>query len=197
MYPIHWRILLLRLSLIVFSWAQNSIGFVCINNPNLEQENEQFIMHWVCAKTESALNSPTILIIKYCRSYLQVQKILDKRKADGNYFIDLLFQGDGSINQTKSRLEEIFRKGQRINIGIYGIKFSVSCVLKNQIDFYKVLGGGQQKYIHRNNCGLITTQVRPICYINDTGRIGMTTNNIKFMNRNAKKMVSSILCPKR
>lgn len=65
--------------------------FVCVNSPELEYENDQFVMDQVCATTIAELDDQSIRTINSCRSYLQVQQISDICTIDGNYILDSIF----------------------------------------------------------------------------------------------------------
>ena len=81
----------------------------CVNRPTLEHKNDIFLMDAVCAKTKEEVSDANVRIINYCRNYLEVQRLSDICTADGQFIIRSVWDGDRSITQSQSLLEEILQ----------------------------------------------------------------------------------------
>ena len=67
-------------------------------------------MDAVSAKTKEEVSDTNVRIINYCRNYLEVQRLSDICTADGQFIIKSVWDGDRSITQSQSRLEEILQE---------------------------------------------------------------------------------------
>ena len=74
-----------------------------------------------------------------------------------------------------------------------GTKSFVHNVMKDPIDYNKVLANGQQQCTHQNAYGHFTTQVRTTCYTKAIGKIGIATHNINLIDMNDLMMKFFIL----
>ena len=175
----------------------------CVDRSKLEREKDIFLMDAVCARSKEELSDPKIRTINYCRNYLEIKRLSDICTADGHYIITSVFNGNQSVTQSQSRLEEIIQDRPRN---------------KEWAEWRKLL----QLFCHAglnqliNNLGKWTTtihssqQLWPFYYTSTTNilyrgyrkntvgieMIGMTTRSTNLMNMNAMMTTFSILYPK-
>ena len=62
----------------------------CVKRPELERENDKFIIDAACANSKAELSDADIRTINYCRCYLEVQLMSDMCTADGHYMLQSL-----------------------------------------------------------------------------------------------------------
>ena len=81
----------------------------CVDRPKLERDHDIFLMDAVCSKTKEEVSDANVQIINYCRNYLEVQRLSDICTADGQFIVKAVWDGDRSITQSQSHLEEILQ----------------------------------------------------------------------------------------
>ena len=82
----------------------------CVTHPKFERENDIFLMDAACAKSKVDLSDPNIRTVNYCRSYLEIKCLSDICTADDHYILPLVMEGQRSVTQSQSRLEEIIQE---------------------------------------------------------------------------------------
>ena len=82
----------------------------CVKRPELERENDKFLMDVACAKSKEDLGEVDIKTINYYRCYVEVQRMSDICTADGHYILQSVMDGQRSGSQSQSRLEEIIQE---------------------------------------------------------------------------------------
>ena len=81
----------------------------CVDRPKLERENDIFLMDAVCARSKEELSDAKVRTINDCKYYLEVKCLSDICSADGHYIITSVWDGNRSVTQSQSRLEEILQ----------------------------------------------------------------------------------------
>ena len=91
--------------------AEHKLQLECafVDRPKLERDHNIFLMDTVCAKTKEEVSDANVRIINYCRNYLEVQCLFHICTADRQFIVKSVWDGDRSITQSQSRLEEILQ----------------------------------------------------------------------------------------
>ena len=85
----------------------------CVDRPKLERDHDLFLMDAVCAKAKAQVSDADVRIIDYYRNYLEVQRLSDICTANRQFIIKSVWDGDCSITQSQSLLEEIIQDKPR------------------------------------------------------------------------------------
>jgi hypothetical protein len=106
--------------------AQNksNLEIDCIPHPTYERQGDEYIMDVVCSPTTAKeldrnklkhYTDAEIRQIYYCKSFLNVQRISDLCTADRIFILPSIAEGERSIRQCASNLEEIKQERPRGN----------------------------------------------------------------------------------
>ena len=170
----------------------------CATCPELKRKNDMFLMDAACAKSKADLSDPNIRTINYCRSYLEVQRLSDICTADGHYILESVLDGQQSVTQSQSQLEEIIQeRPENKEWCVCGAIFFINTVMKDQPDSSKVLVSGLHQSSHQNTYDHTIFRVRITPYIKNTEKTGMTIQSTSLMNMNVMMKMYFILYPKR